>query len=210
MAPLEDDAHDRAARLRAVEPQETDAEAILASRQDPPRFEVVFRRHYQPIRAYLQRRIGPDVGEQLAAQTFVDAFEHRGSYDARYASAKPWLFAIATNLLRHHVRDEGRHLRRLRAQPPAASTVDDEDDRIASLVLQPLLVSALAELPDADREALLLFVLADLPYDEVARVLNVPIGTVRSRIHRARGRVREQLPALGDMRKVADEGTHDR
>jgi RNA polymerase sigma factor (sigma-70 family) len=182
-----------------MESRESDSHAIAASLDDPARFELVFRRHYQPVRAYLQRRLGLDLGEELAAQTFVHAFARRSSYDLAYESAKPWLFAIATNLLRHHVRDEARHLRTLRAQPAPTSIVDDEDERLTSLQLQPLLADALSALPRSDREALLLFVHAGLRYEEIASVLGVPVGTVRSRIHRARLRLREQLRAVGDI-----------
>jgi RNA polymerase sigma factor (sigma-70 family) len=192
-----------------VQQDEADAEAIAASIADPARFEPVFRRHYQAIRAYLQRRVGRDLGEELAAQTFVKAFERRTSYDSTYASAKPWLFAIATNLLRHHVRDELRHLRTLQGQPASVLTMDDEDDRLTALHLRPMLASALADLADADREALLLFVHGGLSYDEIATVLGVPIGTVRSRIYRAKERLRERLPSLRDIRIDSDEGFND-
>jgi RNA polymerase sigma factor (sigma-70 family) len=187
----------------------TDAEAIRASFEEPDAFEIVFRRHYQAIRAYLQRRLGTDIGEELAAQTFLVAISKRSAYDFAYPSAKPWLFAIATNLLRHHVRDETRHLRKLAEQIPTDTHGDDEDDRLSAIRLQPLLAEAIAKLRGPDRDALLLFSLADMSYEDISVTLGIPIGTVRSRIHRARALMREQLPDLRAINAVDDEGPPD-
>ena len=62
---------------------ETDAEAIVASIGEPARFEIVFRRHYQQVRTYLQRRVGRELGEDRAARTFLQALERRSAYDPR-------------------------------------------------------------------------------------------------------------------------------
>jgi DNA-directed RNA polymerase specialized sigma24 family protein len=63
----------------------SDAGAIARSLTDPVNFEVVFGRHYDAVRRYLQRRCGLDAGEELAAQTFLTAFDRRGSFDGRSA-----------------------------------------------------------------------------------------------------------------------------
>jgi len=198
-----------------VEEGPTDADLIAASLSEPERFEDVFRRHYQPVRAYLQRRIGIDVGEELAAQTFVVAFDHRERFDASYPSARAWLFAIATNLLRHHARDEERHQRLLmqNASKLAPPFTEHDDDRLAAVMAFPMLLQALSALEPRDREAFLLFVLADLSYDEVANALDIPTGTVRSRISRARRLMRERLPSFEAIMSVDEhadaEGSSD-
>ncbi len=188
----------------------TDAELIEASLRDPEAFEGVFRRHYQPIRRYLQRRLGSDVGEELGAQTFLVAFERRASYDMAYPSARPWLFAIATNLLRHHARDEQRHREILQRESRLSlGVMAADDDRMIIAHTIPLVFDALASLDERDREALLLYGIADLSYEDIASVLAIPKGTVRSRIHRARRILREHLPPLKAIMIVADEGPRD-
>src|SRR5882672_7194505 len=83
-----------------------DGDLISLSLRENEAFIEVFERHYDPIRRYLQRRAGLEVGEELAAETFEVAFSRRDSFDPRYTSARPWLFGIASNILRHHVRHE--------------------------------------------------------------------------------------------------------
>ena len=198
-----------------VEEGLTDADLIAASLSEPEVFEDVFRRHYQPVRAYLQRRIGADVGEELAAQTFVVAFDQRDRFDASYPSSRAWLFAIATNLLRHHARDEERHRRLLMQNVTklAPRWLEHDDDRLAAALVFPALLRALSGLEPRDRDAFLLFALADLSYDEVAKALDIPIGTVRSRISRARRLVRERVPSLEAIMSVNErpksEGSSD-
>ena len=88
-----------------------DSAALAASLTSPAEFAPVFDRHYDAVHAYLQRRIGPDAADELAAQTFLVAFERRGRYDQSRPDARPWLFGIATNLLLHHRRQMVRRLR---------------------------------------------------------------------------------------------------
>ena len=185
-----------------------DAEVIRASLDDPEAFEVVFERHYDAVRRYAQRRIGTSVGEELAARTFLVAFERRRSYRPDVGSARAWLFGIATNLIRHHLRDEQTHLRILgstRAGP--AEQAPDEDARLDALAAWPIVSDVLRSLPRRDRDAFLLVALADLSYADVAVALDVPIGTVRSRIHRVRRQLRERLTELAA--RGNDDGERD-
>jgi DNA-directed RNA polymerase specialized sigma24 family protein len=86
----------------------TDASLIAASVREPERFAVLFDRHFAAVHRYLQRRLGRDVAEELAAETFVTAFAGRLRYDGSRESARPWLFGIAANLVRHQRRTERR------------------------------------------------------------------------------------------------------
>jgi len=74
-------------------------------------FEELFELHFDAIYGYLARRVGPDLARDLASETFTRAFAGRGRYDPRQGEVRPWLFGIASNLLRRHYRDEERRLR---------------------------------------------------------------------------------------------------
>lgn len=178
---------------RAVAEQ-TDAVLIGRSMRDPQEFGSVFDRHWEPLHAYCTSRAGA-AGEDIAAEAFRLAFDRRSRYDQRLESARPWLYGIATNLLRHHFRSSQRSERagrRVRAFAELQTTPQPLEQLEAQL-LGPQLAVALGTLAEIDREALLLLAWAELDYQEIARALDVPVGTVRSRIHRARARVREQI-----------------
>ena len=96
---------------RAVETRPTDAELIAASASDPRSFAAIFDRHFADIDRYLARRVGASLAADLAADTFAIAFRSRARYDPSASDARPWLFGIAANLLRHHWRTERRRLR---------------------------------------------------------------------------------------------------
>jgi RNA polymerase sigma factor (sigma-70 family) len=167
----------------------SDAEAIEASRSDPEAFVEVFDRHFHAIHRYLRRRVGPGLADDLAASTFTEAFAGRRRYDRRRPDALPWLYGIASNLLRRHYRTEERQLRAFARTgvDPAQGPEAEPDERGAEVA------AALAALTAEDRETLLLFAWADLGYAEIASALGIPVGTVRSRLNRARTIVRERL-----------------
>jgi RNA polymerase sigma-70 factor (ECF subfamily) len=172
-----------------------DSDAISASAATPADFAAIFDRHFDAIHAYLQRRIGRDLADELAAETFLVAFDGRARYDASRPDARPWLFGIATNLLHRHNRQELRQLRAYAksAADPVLDAFDGVDARIDASVARRELVDALTDVPPEELDALLLFAWADFSYAEIAEALEVPIGTVRSRLSRARARVRAAL-----------------
>ena len=146
------------------------------------------------MHAFATSRAG-SVGEEIAAESFRLAFDRRRQYDLTYSDSRPWLFGIASNLIRDHFRKAERG-RRATARAAIVDTSDFADQtlgRIEAEQLGPQLAAALAALPAADRDALLLLAWADLNYEEIGRALAIPIGTVRSRIHRARARVQAHL-----------------
>lgn len=173
-----------------------DGAAVARSLVDSEAFTDVFDRHFAAVHRYLARRAGRDVADDLAAETFMLAFAHRGRYRDDLGTARPWLFGIATNLLRAQRRSEERRgvaaerLRELAApssSPTAlgdAGSFDADDGRLGA---------ALHSLPGEQREALLLHVWGELSYAEVATALEVPVGTVRSRISRACTALRAEL-----------------
>jgi len=175
--------------------REPDAQIVAASRSEPARFEELFDRHFPAIHRYLARRVGSQLADDLAAETFVQAFRIRARYDLSRPDARPWLLGIATNLLRHHLRDERRRLLAQARTGWGQATAPDEAERVAERVdsraAGPRIALALASLPSRDRDALLLVAWAGLSYREAAESLGIPVGTVRSRVNRARRRVRE-------------------
>jgi RNA polymerase sigma-70 factor (ECF subfamily) len=183
---------------------DTDAEIFRRSVRDPEAFREIFERHAAAVHAYARRRIGMTAGEEILAQTFLTAFEKRTRFDPSYGSARPWLLGIATNLIRHHLREEREHLTALRKSAHDQPEAPVEDDaRLDAERMKPTLLEALLALSDDDRETFLLLALGQLRYEEVASALGIPIGTVRSRIHRARRHLRERVPGW----TAIDEGT---
>jgi RNA polymerase sigma factor (sigma-70 family) len=178
----------------------SDAAVIRASVRVPSRFAELFDRHFDAIFAYVRRRVGAQLAEDLAAQTFEEAFRHRRRYDVSRADARPWLYGIATNLVRNHLRQERRRLAayaRLLRDPAEADEADAAVARADAGALASQVATALGSLAPSDRDALLLLAWAQLSYTEIAEALGLPIGTVRSRLHRARTQVRERIGARG-------------
>jgi len=173
-----------------------DAAVIVGSRREPERFAVLFDRHAPHIHRYLARRTGRQVAGDLVAETFLAAFAKRDRYDPGHADARPWLYGIATNLVNQHHRDEARQYR-IRQAATAEPEVPGHADRVAADVtaqaMRALLDAALAALAAGDRDVLLLIAWEQLSHQEVSRALDIPVGTVRSRLNRARAKTRQVL-----------------
>ena len=180
-------------------PATADAALVAASRERPELFAELYSRHASDIHRYVARRLGDAVADDITAETFLTAFRIRHRYDTGRDSARPWLYGIAANLVGRHRRSEVRALKALARtghDPVAESWSDRADDRIAAQAVHGPLAAALARLSARDRHTLLLIAWADLSYQEVAEALDIPIGTVRSRLNRARRTLRG---ALGDV-----------
>lgn len=175
-----------------------DGSVIERSWREPERFAELFDRHAPAVHRYLARRLGEQAAGDVLAETFLAAFRRRERYDTSRADARPWLYGIATNLVGQHRREEARRYRLLRAlapEPDVEFPADGVADRVTAAAARRALVDGLAGLAPADRDVLLLVAEGQLTYDEVATALDIPVGTVRSRLHRARRQVRA---ALGD------------
>jgi RNA polymerase sigma-70 factor (ECF subfamily) len=177
----------------------TDAEAIADSLEDGASFGLVFERHHRRVWRYVAARAGADVADEVAAQTFEVAFDQRDRYRKEYEDAAPWLLGIATNLVRRQRRQEGARLRALARVDPGrpAPGADEELGWATELGPRAVVARAFQRLPRRDREVLALLAWGELTYEEAAVALGVAIGTIRSRAHRARARVRELLDAEG-------------
>ncbi|MFG1670399.1 RNA polymerase sigma factor [Streptomyces sp. Y7] len=184
-----------------------DAEVVAGSLEQPELFARLYDRYAPDIHRYAARRLGETAADDITADTFLTAFRIRGRYDRTRPSARPWLYGIAANLIGKQRRAEVRALRALARtghDPVAASWVEDTDSRVSA---QGPLADALASLSAGDRHVLLLVAWADLTYQEVAEALDLPVGTVRSRLNRARRKVRAALGAdpafVSDTAEVA-------
>lgn len=185
-----------------------DATAIARSLESPGAFAGVFERHHAAIHRYLARRLGADLADELAAETFAVAFAKRGRYDLAVADARPWLFGIATKLAHHHWRREQRELRayaRTGVDPAAPAPDDVVATRADSAGAGRALAAALAGLTAKERDVLLLYAWEQLSQPEIATALALSPGTVKSRLHRARTRLRKSLAAAGELDSLRPE-----
>ena len=177
----------------------SDAEVIAASLERPEAFGAIFDRHATALHRYLVRRVGVEAADPLLGDLFRVAFEKRHTFDRARSDARPWLYGIASRLLAHHRRGEARRLAamaRLAGVDAARPGADDRAEaRIDAQRRWLPVAAAVVGLPDGERHALLLFAWEELTYEEIAAALDVPVGTVRSRLNRARRRLRE-LPAV--------------
>jgi RNA polymerase sigma-70 factor, ECF subfamily len=174
----------------------SDGLVIQLSRHEPQQFGMLFRRHATEIKRYVVRRLGTDDADDVVADTFMLAFMRRDRYDPDRADARPWLYGIATNLIGRHRRDEIRYYRALArtgTDPVMEPFTDQVDARVSATAATRRLATALAKLPASHRDALLLVAWGDLSYEETAAALSVPVGTVRSRLHRARSTLKRTL-----------------
>src|SRR2546421_4573837 len=179
---------------------QTDATAIAASLDEPRAFVAIFERHFETIGRYLRRRLNEALADELTAEVFMTAFARRASYDLARPDARPWLYGIAANLVRAHARAEERELRALAraAADPTRAPAPGIDS--PATPLEPVLAGVLGALAPGDREVLLLFAWGELKYEEIAEALELPVGTVKSRLNRTRALLRaaisNQLPGL--------------
>ncbi|HEU5029630.1 MAG TPA: RNA polymerase sigma factor [Spirillospora sp.] len=173
-----------------------DAEIVAASLRTPEAFGELFRRHAPRLHAYVRRRLGPVLADDLVSEAFATAFRQRGRFDGR-AEFGAWLWGIASNLIAKHHRHETRMYRafaRTGVDPAEDGVAERAGDRAAAAALGPELARALAALSAQERDAVLLLAWAEMSYGEIAAALGLPLGTVKAKIHRARTKLRKALP----------------
>jgi RNA polymerase sigma factor (sigma-70 family) len=169
----------------------SDAELIARSLAgDADAFVEMIRRHEAAVGAYLARRVGRDLAEDLLGEVWTAALSSRGTYDHSFPDAGPWLFGVAHNMLR-------RHWRSLPAEEPVADPADRApgwdpwplvDSRVDA---ERVLRAALALLRPQERELLTLVAWEDLTVADAGRALGLPPGTARRYMHQARTALRD-------------------
>jgi RNA polymerase sigma factor (sigma-70 family) len=182
----------------------SDAELLAHAGDEPELFGLLFDRHFATIYRYIERRVGAANADELVAETFRIAFERRRRFRPLHESALPWLYGVATNVMLKRWRSERRRLRALAHLKATAAHgsvgLEGADERIDARSVRAELLEALASLPQRDRDVLVLVAWEELSYEEVAAALAIPVGTVRSRLNRARRRLRELLGVTGNER----------
>lgn len=175
----------------------TDAQLIHEARNDPDAFAELYRRHVASVHRWFRARTPESIALDLTAETFAQAaLSLRRFRDQSAGSAAPWLYGIARNLLGRYAEQERVETRARRRLGVSVSFDDDlervdESDRATRL--RPTLASALATLPATQRDAVRLRVVAELPYDEVARELGCTTLAARLRVLRGLGSLSRAL-----------------
>lgn len=169
---------------------ESDSDIIRRSRSDPEAFGEIYARHGQTIAEFVARRVPADRADDIVALVFVTAFRRRRRYDRARGVCLPWLYGIARNTLRNEYRRWQVEKRQTALHAAALPSIelDPADaivDRMEATELVNNMATDIARLPDQQRQTLLLF--ADgYSYQQIAAQMNCEVGTVRSRISRAR------------------------
>jgi len=190
-----------------------DPEIIAASTGRPAAFAELYERHAVAVYRYAARRTDSGVADDIMSETFLVAFERRGNYDASFDSALPWLLGIATTLIHKHSRLEARAWRGMLASHHAASVSIDQVERLEVRVDAEASVrritAVLMRMRSGDRDALLLYAWEDLTYEQIAVALDIPVGTVRSRLNRTRRSLRAALDRAGARDEEVEHGRVD-
>jgi len=176
--------------------QVSDAELAARFGRDPDQFTAVYDRHFRDIYLYVAGRLDVQAAEDIAAETFCVAFGQRDRFGPVRGSLPPWLSGIATNLVARHRRKEARHYRAL-AHSGAEPAADSHENRVVASVaaraFQPQLARALTTLSRGERDVVLLVAVSQLSHEEVVQALGISPGTVRSRLSRARTKLRNAI-----------------
>jgi RNA polymerase sigma factor (sigma-70 family) len=175
--------------------QATDAELWRrAVEGEPEAFGVLFERHARPVYNYLFRRTADwSLAEDLTSVVFLEAWRRRADVRLEHDLALPWLLGVATNVLRNRRRSQWRYRAALERVPRerVEDFATDADSRLDDERLMRGVLRSLSKLPKREQDVIALCVWADLSYEEASVALDIPVGTVRSRLSRARARLRE-------------------
>ena len=184
-------------------------------KDDPNAFRLLVEKYQAEVYGTALRILRrPEDAEDLTQETFLRAFRALGRYDPTRPFGA-WLHTIVARLcIDHHRRNRAKLISLTQPEEGTSGeerTIDLEDpgdlpDEVAARSeLAERLEALVAELPPDSRAAILLRHQQDLPYEEIARVLGVPLGTIKARIHRARIMLKEKLLAQGDIPWDGDE-----
>lgn len=178
--------------------ERSDRQLLAGLPEQPELIGVLYERHAPAVFRFLSRRAGPAAAEDLLSEVFVAALQARGRVVAHDSgSALPWLYGIAGNVLRHHLRSTraGGAVAR-----DAGMDWDAVEARLDAQARRGELRAALSALSPAERDLLLLVAWEELSPAEAARVVGISQVAARSRLHRARMRAARALqPAAGPL-----------
>jgi RNA polymerase sigma-70 factor (ECF subfamily) len=165
-----------------------------------PAFDDAFEAEFESLHGYIARRLGSSAADDLTAETFAVAFRRWEDLDPS-RPVRPWLYGIASNLIRHRWREERRRLRAYARSGADPLQADGEPSlgRLDARTQRAELAAALSDLRREEREVLLLHAWAELSDAEIAESLSLPLGTVKSRLSRARVHFRNRLGPIGQV-----------
>ncbi|MEU8628004.1 RNA polymerase sigma factor [Streptomyces sp. NPDC048669] len=169
---------------------DSDAQLTRSAAGDAAAFTPLVEKYSTVLHGYFARRM-PGAADDLLAEAWLQAFAARCTFDPARGSARGWLFGVARNVLSQHLRRAGR--KEAVPGPEITDPWQAVDQRLDAAALAPALRQGLAELPVEERELLLLVSWEQLTPAEAATAVGIPAGTARSRLHRARGRLRDRL-----------------
>lgn len=177
----------------------TDGALWQAASLRPDAFGILFDRHADAVYNHCFRRTGSwSTAEDLMSGVFLDAWRRRR--DVRLdvdGSILPWLLAVANNAIRNQRRFLRRQHRLMTRLPPALPLAGDGTDsiidRVDSQRQMQVVLDAIQDLSDAEKDVLSLCVWSELSYEAAAVALGIPVGTVRSRLSRARQKLRTKV-----------------
>jgi RNA polymerase sigma factor (sigma-70 family) len=183
----------------------TDVAPVALTPDEPPgvldeaALLTLYESTAERLHRYVARRVGTDTAQDVVSEAFLVLWDQRAGQVYEPDAMRAWLFGVATNLLRGHVRAEERKLRAWSKVHTVRVDEGDIGDRASAVADADLLAGPLtawlAELRVEEREVLLLHAWADFSPSEIAVALDVPVATVRTRLHRARSRLRTRFAA---------------
>ena len=175
---------------------------------DPDAFGVLFDEHVQAVYNLGFRLTGNwSAAEEVVSVTFLEAWRLRDRIDPGGEPLRPWLLGIAVNVSRNLARASRRHqaaVSRLPPPPPVPDFAEELAGRLDDAARLREAGKALGALRPGEREVIALCVWSELDYATAASALGVPVGTVRSRLSRARRKLRKLVPAAGNRPAAAD------
>lgn len=177
--------------------------SLRAEHGDAESFGLLFDRHARTVYNFCFRRTADwALAEDLTSIVFLEAWRRRAEVRPQHETLRPWFLGVATNVIRNGQRSQRRRDAMEHRASIASVTPDPTDDTVARLddeALMRRVVEALRSLSPADRDVLTLYAWGDLSYAEIADVLGIPTGTVRSRMSRARARLKELVALSGHV-----------
>jgi RNA polymerase sigma-70 factor (ECF subfamily) len=188
---------------------------MAASIDDPAAFGEIATAHADAVYQYLARRVGHGLAEDLTAEVFLSAFRARSTYQPEFPTVLPWLYGVASNVLRNHQRSELRRLDMLGRMAAESrfmgSSAESIDDAVIFAAAAQRVAAAVTALQPDWRDVVLLIAVQGLSYEDAALAVNAPVGTVRSRLFRAREQLRRELADVLSTKSPSydERGHHD-
>jgi RNA polymerase sigma factor (sigma-70 family) len=181
--------------------QLSDTELWARAPADPEAFGVLFERHARSVYNFCFRRTGDwSLTEDLVSAVFLETWRRRREVEITSTSASllPWLLGVATNLLRNERRLRRRLasvIDRLNPHERQPDFADDVVGRLSDEQQMRTVLRTVERLPQHELDVITLYAWGHLSYEDIAAALSIPVGTVRSRLSRARASLRELTSA---------------